>query len=68
MAARLTSQTVLRIRGFLNAIRGLPHAEGASQSTHSRNAANFLTASFAGEAELSEVIHGPLYRVNESAH
>jgi hypothetical protein len=42
----------LRMRNFLNAIRGFPHAEerpaGASRSAHSRGAANFLTASQAG--------------------
>jgi hypothetical protein len=42
----------LRMRNFLSAINGFPHAEerpeGASRSTHSRGAANFLTASLAG--------------------
>jgi hypothetical protein len=43
---------LLRMRDFLNAIKGFPHAEehpkGASRSTHGRDAANFLTASKAG--------------------
>src|SRR6516165_2084567 len=44
-------RSFLRIRGFLNANKDLPHAEerpaGASRSTHSRDEADFLTASVA---------------------
>jgi hypothetical protein len=53
--SRQLLRNFLRMRNFLNAIKGFPHAEerpkGASRSTHSRRAANFLTASFAGGAE-----------------
>jgi hypothetical protein len=50
--SRQLLRSFLRMRDFLNAIKGFPHAEehpkGASRSTHGRNAANFLTAAKAG--------------------
>ena len=54
---------------FLNAIRGLPHAEerpgGASRSTHNRDAANFLTVSCAG---LTRKAAGLLDKTSRSGH
>ena len=42
--SRQLLRSFLRMRNFLNYIKGLPHAEerlqGASRSTHDRNAAN----------------------------
>ena len=42
--SRQLLRSFLRMRNFLNSINGLPHAEerlqGASRSTHDRNAAN----------------------------
>jgi hypothetical protein len=50
--SRQLLRSFLRMRSFLNTIKDFPHAEerprGASRSTHSRNAAKFLTASKAG--------------------
>jgi hypothetical protein len=52
--SRQLLRSFLRMRDFLNALKGFPHAEehpkGASRSTHGCDAANFLTASFAGKA------------------
>jgi hypothetical protein len=54
--SRQLLRSFLRMRHFLNAIKGFPHAEehpkGASRSTHGRNAANFLTAAKAGVQSL----------------
>ena len=53
--SRQLLRSFLRMRDFLNAIKGFPHAEehpkGASRSTHGRDAANFLTASLRREDE-----------------
>jgi hypothetical protein len=50
--SRQLLRSFLRMRNFLNAIKDFPHAEerpaGASRSTHSRPAANFLTPSQGG--------------------
>jgi hypothetical protein len=50
-----------RMRSFLNAIKGSPHAEehpeGASRSTRDRAAANFFTASFAGKTRVFRANH-----------
>jgi hypothetical protein len=54
--SRQLLRSFLRMRDFLYAIRGFPHAEehpeGASRSTHGRDAANFLTPSLAGATEV----------------
>jgi hypothetical protein len=50
--SRQLLRSFIRMRDFINFIKGFPHAEerlrGASRSTHHIDAANFLTGSEAG--------------------
>jgi hypothetical protein len=67
--SRQLLRSFLRMRDFLNAIKGFPHAEehpkGASRSTHGRDAAYFLAASFAGKTKDGDAA---LNHVNASEH
>ena len=67
--SRQLLRSFLRMRDFLNAIKGFPHAEehpkGASRSTHGRDAANFLTASLRREDENRRI---PVNEPYESEH